>query len=141
MNWKQTLTALLAGFIFGLGLAISQMIDPNKVLNFLDFAGNWDPSLVLVLGGAVITTTLAYRFILARPKPLLDDDFHLPLKKAVDGKLIIGAILFGIGWGLIGYCPGPAVASLGFGHQEPLLAVIAMLCGMLVYMRTLGRGQ
>lgn len=136
---SRVLTALLAGLIFGLGLSVSQMIDPNKVLAFLDLTGNWDPSLLLVLGGAVGTTTIAYRFILSRPKPILDVDFHLPLSRAIDGKLIVGAILFGIGWGLIGYCPGPAVASLGFSSKDPLLAVIAMICGMLIYKRTLNR--
>ncbi|AFT66132.1 YeeE/YedE family protein [Cycloclasticus sp. P1] len=127
------LSALVAGVIFGVGLALSQMVNPNKVINFLDITGQWDPSLMFVLGGAVLTTTLAYRFIFSRGKPLLADDFQLPTVLQIDRPLIIGAALFGIGWGVIGYCPGPAVASLGFGFQEPLLVVVSMLVGMLLY--------
>lgn len=127
------LSALVAGVIFGVGLALSQMVNPNKVINFLDVTGQWDPSLMFVLGGAVLTTTLAYRFIFSRGKPLLADDFQLPTLLQIDRPLIIGAALFGIGWGVIGYCPGPAVASLGFGFQEPLLVVVSMLVGMLLY--------
>ncbi|AGS38434.1 MAG: putative membrane protein YedE/YeeE [Cycloclasticus pugetii] len=127
------LSALVAGVIFGVGLALSQMVNPNKVINFLDITGQWDPSLMFVLGGAVLTTTLAYRFIFSRGKPLLADDFQLPTLLQIDRPLIIGAALFGIGWGVIGYCPGPAVASLGFGFQEPLLVVVSMLVGMLLY--------
>jgi uncharacterized membrane protein YedE/YeeE len=127
------LSALVAGVIFGVGLALSQMVNPNKVINFLDITGQWDPSLMFVLGGAVLTTTLAYRFIFSRGKPLLADDFQLPTLLQIDRPLIIGAALFGIGWGVIGYCPGPAVASLGFGFQEPLLVVVSMLVGMLIY--------
>ena len=127
------LSALVAGVIFGVGLALSQMVNPNKVINFLDITGQWDPSLMFVLGGAVLTTTLAYRFIFSRGKPLLADDFQLPTLLQIDRPLIIGAALFGIGWGVIGYCPGPAVASLGFGFQEPLLVGVSMLVGMLLY--------
>ena len=127
------LSALVAGVIFGVGLALSQMVNPNKVINFLDITGQWDPSLMFVLGCAVLTTTLAYRFIFSRGKPLLADDFQLPTLLQIDRPLIIGAALFGIGWGVIGYCPGPAVASLGFGFQEPLLVVVSMLVGMLLY--------
>ncbi|MEW5008746.1 MAG: DUF6691 family protein [Cycloclasticus sp.] len=126
-------SALLAGGLFGLGLALSGMVDPNKVVNFLDITGNWDPSLMFVLGGGVITTTIAYRFIFAKNKPLFDDDFHLPSVLSIDGRLLSGAVLFGVGWGLIGYCPGPAVASIGFRPGEPLIVVISMLAGMLLY--------
>jgi len=127
------LSALLAGIIFGVGLALSQMVNPNKVINFLDVTGQWDPSLMFVLGGAVLTTMIAYRFIFSKGKPVLADDFQLPSLLQIDRPLIIGAALFGIGWGLIGYCPGPAVASLGFGLEEPLIVVISMLVGMLLY--------
>ncbi|HIL91697.1 MAG: YeeE/YedE family protein [Cycloclasticus sp.] len=130
---KTVISALMAGIIFGVGLALSGMVDPNKVINFLDVTGNWDPSLMFVLGGGVITTTLAYRFIFAQGKPLFDDDFHLPTLLKIDSKLLFGSILFGIGWGLIGYCPGPAVASIGFNPEEPLIVVVSMLAGMLVY--------
>jgi uncharacterized membrane protein YedE/YeeE len=114
------------------------MVDPNKVINFLDVTGNWDPSLLFVLGGAVITTTIAYRFIFTQGKPVFDDDFHLPTLLKIDGKLLIGAMLFGVGWGLIGYCPGPAVASIGFRVEEPLIVVVSMFVGMLLY-RTIAK--
>ncbi|MBL4743336.1 MAG: YeeE/YedE family protein [Cycloclasticus sp.] len=130
---RTVLSALLAGLIFGVGLTLSGMVDPNKVINFLDITGNWDPSLMFVLGGAVITTTLAYRFIFAQGKPLFDDDFHLPTLLKIDVKLLMGAVLFGMGWGLIGYCPGPAIASIGFRPEEPLIVVVSMLAGMLLY--------
>jgi hypothetical protein len=130
---KTILSALFAGAVFGIGLALSGMVDPNKVVGFLDITGNWDPSLMFVLGGAVVTTTIAYRFIFAKGKPVFDNDFHLPGLLKIDGKLLIGAALFGVGWGLIGYCPGPAVASIGFRPDEPLIAFISMLTGMLLY--------
>jgi uncharacterized membrane protein YedE/YeeE len=130
---KTILSALLAGTVFGVGLTLSGMVDPNKVVNFLDVTGNWDPSLMFVLGGAVITTTIAYRFIFAQEKPLFDEDFHLPTLLKIDGKLLSGSIMFGIGWGLIGYCPGPAVASIGFRPEEPLIVVASMLVGMLLF--------
>jgi len=130
---KTILSALLAGTVFGVGLTLSGMVDPNKVVNFLDVTGNWDPSLMFVLGGAVITTTIAYRFIFAQEKPFFDEDFHLPTLLKIDGKLLSGSIMFGIGWGLIGYCPGPAVASIGFRPEEPLIVVASMLVGMLLF--------
>jgi hypothetical protein len=130
---NKILSALLAGIVFGVGLTLSGMVDPNKVVNFLDITGNWDPSLMLVLGGAVVTTTLAYRFIFAQGKPVFDDDFHLPTLLKIDNKLLLGSVLFGVGWGLIGYCPGPAVASIGFRPEEPLIVVVSMLAGLLLY--------
>ena len=130
---KTILSALIAGAIFGIGLTLSGMVDPNKVIKFLDITGNWDPSLMFVLGGAVITTAIAYRFVFAQGKPVFEDRFHLPELLEIDSKLLVGAMLFGVGWGLIGYCPGPAVASIGFRPEEPLIAVISMLAGMLFY--------
>lgn len=122
--------ALATGTLFGLGLAVAQMTDPRKVLNFLDLAGRWDPSLLLVLGGATGLSLLTFRFILARRAPLLDAQFHLPPPTArVDLPLVAGSALFGIGWGLAGYCPGPAIASLGFGNTEALWVVPAMVAG------------
>lgn len=122
--------ALATGTLFGLGLAVAQMTDPRKVLNFLDVAGPWDPSLLLVLGGATGLSVLAFRVILARRAPLLDAQFHLPSPQArVDLSLVAGSALFGIGWGLAGYCPGPAIASLGFGNTEALWVVPAMVAG------------
>ena len=130
---KQILAALVSGFIFGIGLMVSQMANPDKVLNFLDVTGQWDPSLLLVLGGAVVTTTLLYRRIFLIKTPLLETRFYLPETTVIDRALILGALLFGIGWGLIGYCPGPAIASLGVRFYDPLIVVSAMIAGMIGY--------
>ena len=127
--WAQALVALGAGVVFGAGLALAQMTDPRKVLNFLDLAGTWDPSLLFVLGGATGLALLAFRVVLRRPAPLLDAQFHLPEATAIDRRLVIGSALFGIGWGLAGYCPGPAFASIGLGNAEALWVVPAMLAG------------
>ncbi|MDX2425532.1 MAG: YeeE/YedE family protein [Cycloclasticus sp.] len=126
-------SALLAGVFFGVGLTLAGMVDPNKVINFLDITGNWDPSLMFVLGGAVIVTTIAYRFIFAQGNPLFEADFQLPTMLKIEPKLLFGSSLFGVGWGLIGYCPGPALASVGLRPEEPLIVVISMLAGMLLY--------
>ncbi|MDP7537751.1 MAG: YeeE/YedE family protein [Methylococcales bacterium] len=130
---KQILAALVSGFILGLGLMVSQMTNPNKVLNFLDVTGQWDPSLLLVLGGAVVTTTLLYRKIFTIATPVLESQFYLPETTVIDRALILGALLFGIGWGLIGYCPGPALASLGVRFYDPLIVIVAILFGMMGY--------
>jgi len=127
------ISALIAGLLFGIGLALSGMVNPNKVINFLDITGNWDPSLMFVLGGAVITTTIAFRFIFTKEKPLFDNDFHLPTLLKVDAKLLIGSTLFGAGWGLIGYCPGPAVASLSFNLEKSSIVVISIVAGILLH--------
>jgi hypothetical protein len=124
------LASLIAGTVFGFGLALAQMTDPGKVLAFLDVTGLWDPSLVLVLGGAVILSAASFRWVLSKPAPLLDDKFHLPESRRIDFKLVSGAALFGIGWGLAGYCPGPAVASLGFGNPEALWVVPSLVFGV-----------
>jgi hypothetical protein len=126
--WR-ALAGLLAGVVFGVGLAVAQMTDPLKVLGFLDLAGAWDASLLFVLGGAVVLAAVAFRFVLRWPAPLLDERFHLPTKAAIDRPLLVGSALFGIGWGLAGYCPGPAIASLGFGNPEALWIVPALLAG------------
>jgi len=123
------LAALCAGALFGVGLTLAGMVNPLKVLNFLDFAGNWDPSLALVMGSGLLVTLVTFRFVLARPAPVLADQFTLPTKHNIDPSLMIGSALFGIGWGLAGYCPGPAVAALSFGTLEPWLFVGAMLAG------------
>lgn len=125
----RALCALLAGLLFGLGLGIAEMVDPLKVLAFLDVAGAWDPSLLVVLGVAMPTAAIGYRLVQQRPAPLFDERFHLPAARGVDGRLLLGAALFGIGWGLAGYCPGPAFASLGFGNAEAPWVVPAMLAG------------
>lgn len=121
--------SLLAGAVFGLGLALAQMTSPLKVLGFLDIAGDWDPSLAFVMGGAVAVTLIAFRFILKRPVPFCGDRFHLPTLKQIDSRLLWGAALFGIGWGLTGYCPGPALATVLSGNTETWLFVPAMLAG------------
>ncbi len=122
-------TGLLCGLVFGLGLGVSQMVDPRKVLGFLDIAGAWDPSLMLVMGGALLVAALGFRAVLRRPVPRFGDRFHLSAARAVDAPLLGGAALFGIGWGLAGYCPGPAIASLGFGNAEALWFLPAMVAG------------
>lgn len=133
------LTCLLAGALFGLGLAIAQMTNPLKVQNFLDVAGDWDPSLAFVMGAAVTITLLAFRLVLRRERPLLGGRFHLPVLTAVDRRLVTGAALFGIGWGLTGYCPGPALATLLSGNSEVLLFVPAMLLGGFLHRLQSGR--
>lgn len=132
------LTGLIAGALFGLGLAVAQMTNPLKVQNFLDVAGDWDPSLAFVMGSAVLITLVMFRVVLKRTSPLLGDRFHLPTLLKVDRQLLIGAALFGMGWGMTGYCPGPALATLLSGNGEVLLFVPAMLLGGFLH-RTFGR--
>jgi uncharacterized protein len=127
------LVALFSGTLFGLGLAISGMVDPAKVIGFLDIAGDWDPTLAFVMGGALLVTIPAFRLILNRPRPVLTDDFELPTKKDVDTRLLGGAALFGVGWGLSGFCPGPAVTALASGLAPVFAFVAAMVAGMALY--------
>lgn len=131
----KTIVALFAGALFGTGLVVSGMADPRKVIGFLDVAGNWDPTLAFVMGGALLVTGPAFRLILKRPRPLLADGFDLPTKNTVDRRLIGGAALFGVGWGLSGFCPGPAVAALSTGLTPVLAFVAAMLAGMAIHAR------
>jgi uncharacterized membrane protein YedE/YeeE len=126
---KQNLIALFSGLLFGVGLAFSQMMNPNKVLNFLDITGNWDPSLALVMGGALFVTFISFRFITQQKSPLFAPKFSLPTRTDLDKPLIIGAMLFGIGWGLAGFCPGPAIASLGSTGFDAVIFVAAMVSG------------
>jgi uncharacterized membrane protein YedE/YeeE len=125
-------SSLVAGAVFGVGLAMAQMTDPTKVLNFLDVTGAWDASLLFVLGGAVVVSAAAFQTILRRPSPVLDSRFHLPKASRIDARLITGAAIFGMGWGTAGYCPGPTVASLGFANPEALWLLPAMLLGTSV---------
>jgi uncharacterized protein len=127
----RNLAALLCGVLFGVGLALGQMINPNKVLAFLDVAGAWDPSLILVMGGGAGVTALLFPWVLNRSRPRLDSHFHLPTKRRLDTQLLIGAALFGIGWGLAGYCPGPALVALTLGTAEPWWFLAAMIAGSL----------
>ena len=126
------LTAVAAGIIFGLGLAISQMVNPQKVLAFLDFAGDWDPSLAFVMGGAVGVALIPYRFTLRRAKPLLAERFSLPQVRDIDARLVGGSAVFGAGWGLVGFCPGPAIASFAYAMPESLVFVVAMVAGVVL---------
>lgn len=132
------LIALISGILFGLGLSYAQMIDPNKVINFLDISGTWDPSLAFVMGGGLAINVVAYYFTSKRKLPLLTREvFHKPTKQDVDKSLLIGSALFGVGWGAAGYCPGPMFASLSFGGQSVWLIIVAYTIGTLVTKRTL----
>lgn len=124
------LFALLAGTLFGAGLMISGMMDPAKVIGFLDVFGDWDPSLMFVMGGALIITIPVFRLILVKQKPAFCEAFNLPAKTQIDTSLLMGAAIFGIGWGLYGYCPGPAISSLASLNMAGFLFVPSMLAGM-----------
>src|SRR5258705_3899525 len=127
----ETIVGLLTGLLFGLGLCLSGMADPSVVLGFLDLAGNWNPALLLVMAGGVSVTFIGYRIVLGRKRPLWSKSFQLPTASAVDARLISGAAIFGIGWGLAGYCPGPALVSLASGRPQVLVFVVAVLAGMV----------
>lgn len=127
------LMAWVAGLVFGLGLIISGMTDPSKVIGFLDLAGRWDPSLAFVMGGAILIGLFAFRFARARTQAFLGDPLRLPTAREIDGRLVLGSLLFGAGWGLAGFCPGPALASLATGGGKPLVFTIAMLAGMAIF--------
>ena len=122
------------GLVFGLGLVVSGMSNPAKVLNFLDLGGiargTWDPSLAFVMAGAVAVAFIGFRLVLRRGAPILDDRFHLSDRRGIDTRLILGPAIFGVGWGLVGFCPGPAITSLGFGSPRGVLFFAAMLAGM-----------
>ena len=122
------LAALGSGIVFGFGLAVSRMTDPNKIISFLNLAGSWDPSLLLVMASALIVATIGYRVAIGSA-PLFDSKFHLPGNTRVDRRVIIGAAVFGIGWGLGGFCPGPAVAALGAAALNAVVFVAAMIAG------------
>jgi uncharacterized membrane protein YedE/YeeE len=122
----------LAGLIFGLGLLISGMANPAKVQNFLDLAGSFDPSLIFVMAGALAVTFIGYRLVLRRERPVLAERFYLPAGSIIDGRLIFGAALFGVGWGLSGLCPGPAIVSLPLLAKGTLIFVPAMLAGIAI---------
>lgn len=130
---KQKAIALLSGLLFGFGLGLSQMIDRQRILGFLDITGEWDPTLLFVLGGAVGVTVVAFRFALRLPHPFLSDRFFLPTKTTIDRPLLLGAGLFGIGWGISGYCPGPGITALTLGMWNPVLFVLSEIVGSLTY--------
>ncbi len=122
----------LIGLVFGVGISISGMANPAKVLNFFDIAGTWDPSLAFVMGGALIVTFIGYRFVLKRPAPMMSESFQLPTRRDLDLPLIAGSAVFGIGWGISGFCPGGALPALGTGRIEVVTFVIALLAGIFV---------
>jgi hypothetical protein len=128
----EKLAIFISGLLFGTGLTISGMVNPMKILNFLDIFGPWDATLIFVMGTGLIVTLLGYQNILKRNAPLFASSFKLPTTQDIDAKLIGGAALFGLGWGLSGFCPGPAVASVVFGRAESIAFVIAMAAGMIV---------
>ena len=135
---RETITGLLTGLIFGLGLCLSRMTDPAVVQGFLDIAGAWNPTLLFVMGGGLAVTFLGYRYVLKQKKPLWTSKFPSPPTGTIDAPLLSGAAVFGVGWGLSGYCPGPAVASLASGRRVILLFIVAMAVGMIAvrWMRT-----
>lgn len=130
---KKNLVSLLVGILFAIGLGLSGMTQPQKVIGFLDIFGAWDPSLLFVMGGAVGFHMITYKLVRARKTPLLDTKWHVPNNKDISPRLITGAILFGAGWGLAGYCPGPALTALVSGHRQTILFVSAMLFGMFIF--------
>lgn len=130
---------LALGLLFGIGLVVSGMSDPAKVLNFLDLFGTWDPSLAFVMGGAVITTFIGYRLVFRRPKPVAADAFHLPASRAIDRRILVGPAIFGIGWGLGGFCPGPALTATALGAAGTYAFLPMMFLGMWLARRTVGR--
>lgn len=131
---RQTIAALAAGSLFGLGLTLSRMVDPAKVLSFLDVSGNWDPSLALALAGATGTAAIGFRLILGRRSaPLFAEAFSLPTARVIDRRLVIGAAIFGVGWGLVGLCPGPALVGLGFAFRPVAIFITSMLVGMATF--------
>jgi len=127
------LMALITGLVFGIGLIVSGMTNPAKVLGFLDLAGRWDPSLALVMAGAILVALPAFRVAARRRQSLLGEPMHLPTATRIDRRLVLGSLAFGAGWGLAGFCPGPALASLATGAVQPLIFCAAMLAGMGIF--------
>lgn len=130
---RNSLPGLLAGLIFGAGLALSDMVNPARVQAFLDVAGDWDPTLAFVMGAALVPSTIGYLIRRRLDRPLLQARFSIPESRLINQPLLVGASLFGIGWGLVGFCPGPALAGLVLGAWQPWLFVVAMLAGMALH--------
>jgi hypothetical protein len=129
----QGVIGFFLGLLFGVGLIVAQMTNPKKVLDFLDISGVWDPSLAFVMGGGLLVYALAYNASSRLPKPLISQDFESPSKWPVDAKLLSGAFIFGVGWGLGGFCPGPALVALGFLNPKVAVFVVAMAAGMILH--------
>lgn len=130
---KSTISAFAAGLVFGLGLLLSGMANPEKVLGFLDLAGRWDPSLALVMAGAIGVGLPVFWFARSREQSLLGGRIELPTRRDIDRPLVIGSLVFGVGWGLAGFCPGPAVVATGAGEPKALVFTVAMLVGMAIF--------
>jgi len=130
---NRSLVAFVGGILFGIGLVLGGMTNPAKVINFLDFTRNWDPSLAFVMGGAIAIYAPINRLVSRKEHPLLDDRFHLPTRKDIDARLVIGAVLFGVGWGLGGFCPGPALVSLMSFGKSALVFGASMFAGMTLF--------
>lgn len=133
MTMRKILPGLIVGTLFGAGLALSDLINPARVLAFLDIAGAWDPTLAFVMGGALLPSAIGYLFARRMQRPVMAKGFCIPENRALDGRLLVGAAIFGVGWGLVGFCPGPALAALSFGTWQPVLFVAAMLAGMALH--------
>ena len=129
----KNILALIAGLVFGLGLVISQMVNPAKVIAFLDILGNWDPSLAFVMGAALVVTTIGFTVLKSQSGPVFADRFQFPNNRQIDARLASGAVLFGIGWGLVGLCPGPAITALPVGGIEAAGFLAAMFAGMAAF--------
>lgn len=129
----RNIAALLAGLVFGLGLTVSEMVNPAKVLAFLDLFGGWDPSLAFVMGAALLVTAIGYRLVWSRSAPVFAERFQVPGNRTLDARLAVGAVLFGIGWGLVGLCPGPAIAALTTGGMQAVAFLAAMVAGMVLF--------
>ncbi len=130
---KTNLIALLSGIIFGIGLSLSKMVNPNKVLDFLDVTGHFDPSLIFVMVGALSVALVSFKWARKLPSPLFSESFQLSKKTLIDKPLIIGGVIFGIGWGMTGYCPGPAVTGLGLFSLESVIMTVSICAGFFVY--------
>lgn len=130
---KTFLAVFACGLLFGLGLGVAGMTLPSKVIGFLDITGDWDPSLMAVMVGAILVHAVLYRLITKRSSPVLDSKFQIPTRKDIDWKLLVGASLFGAGWGLGGFCPGPAIVSLVTGESSVVVFVVSMIAGIFVY--------
>jgi uncharacterized protein len=129
----EAVSSFAVGLVFGLGLLVSRMADPAKVLGFLDVAGDWDPSLALVMAGAIAVGAIGFALARRRPTALLGGPMRLPVARQIDRRLVVGSAMFGMGWGLAGFCPGPALTAVGMGQPKALLFVLAMLAGMGIY--------
>ena len=135
----QRLSEFLCGLVFGIGLVVSGMSDPGKVLGFLDVAGAWDPSLAFVMGGAVVVGLVAFALARRRTAAFFGGAMQLPTNAAIDRPLVAGSLLFGLGWGLAGFCPGPALVAAGAGHPKALVFTLAMVAGMALHKAWAGR--